>query len=39
MEWPKLGGEPLKERYGVIQPIANYPVETAPKEEPGGIYQ
>jgi hypothetical protein len=39
MEWPKLGGEPLKERYGVIQPIANYPIDTAPKEEPGGIYQ
>jgi polyphosphate kinase 2 (PPK2 family) len=39
MEWPKLDGEPLKERYGVIEPIANYPIETAPKEEPGGIYQ
>lgn len=24
--WPKLGHEPLKERYNVLQPIANYPV-------------
>ena len=25
--WPPLGSEPLKERYGVLQPIPNYPVE------------
>src|SRR6188508_3732522 len=36
MEWPALAAEPLKERYGVIQPIPNYPIETAPKEEGGG---
>jgi polyphosphate kinase len=25
--WPPLGHEPLKERYGVLRPISNYPVE------------
>lgn len=25
--WPALGHEPLKERYHVLQPIANYPVD------------
>jgi polyphosphate kinase len=25
--WPTLPGEPLKERYNVLQPIANYPIE------------
>lgn len=25
--WPALGHEPLKERYNVLQPIANYPVD------------
>ena len=24
--WPPLGHEPLKERFGVLQPISNYPV-------------
>jgi polyphosphate kinase 2 len=27
--WPPLGHEPLKERFGVLQPISNYPVEHA----------
>jgi hypothetical protein len=25
--WPPLGHEPRKERYGVLRPIANYPVD------------
>ena len=29
IEWSPLGHEPLKERFGVLQPIADYPVETA----------
>jgi polyphosphate kinase 2 len=35
MEWPPLPGEPLKERYGVIQPIPAYPIQSAPREEDG----
>jgi hypothetical protein len=35
MEWPPLTGEPLKERYRVIEPIPAYPVESAPREEDG----
>jgi len=31
--WPPLGHEPLKERYGVLQPIPAYPVEV--EEEKG----
>ena len=31
--WPPLGHEPLKERYGVLQPIPAYPVEA--EEEKG----
>ena len=26
IDWPPLGHAPLKERYGVLRPIANYPV-------------
>jgi hypothetical protein len=29
--WPPLDHEPLKERYGVLQPIPNYPVPRAEK--------
>ena len=29
IEWPPLAHEPLKERYGVLQPIADYPVDEA----------
>jgi polyphosphate kinase 2 len=32
IDWPPLKGKPLKERYGVLQPITAYPVETAPRE-------
>jgi polyphosphate kinase 2 len=37
IEWPPLPGEPIKERYGVLQPIANYPIESAPREQAGGF--
>jgi len=26
IRWPKLAHEPRKERFGVLQPISNYPV-------------
>ncbi len=32
IQWPPLNGEPLKEQYGVLQPIPGYPVDTAPRE-------
>ena len=35
--WPPLEGEPMRERFGVLQPIANYAVATAPREEAGGF--
>ena len=35
--WPPLDGEPMTERYGMLQPIANYPTATAPREEAGGF--
>jgi polyphosphate kinase 2 (PPK2 family) len=27
IDWPSLPGEPLKERYGMLRPLADYPVE------------
>ncbi len=38
IDWPPLEGEPLKERYGVLKPIAPYRIEDAPREV-GGVYQ
>jgi polyphosphate kinase 2 (PPK2 family) len=35
MEWPPLSGEPLRERYGVIQPVPAYPIASAPREPDG----
>jgi polyphosphate kinase 2 len=35
IEWPPLDGEPRKERYRLLQPISNYPIETAPREVAG----
>jgi polyphosphate kinase 2 len=35
IEWPPLEGEPMKERYRLLQPISNYPIETAPREVAG----
>lgn len=35
LEWPPLSDEPLKERYGVLDPIPAYPVETAPRDTTG----
>jgi polyphosphate kinase 2 len=32
MAWPPLGGEPLKERFGVLQPLEDYPIEERLKE-------
>ncbi|HJU76712.1 MAG TPA: polyphosphate kinase 2 [Sphingomicrobium sp.] len=32
IDWPPLDHEPLKERYGTLQPIAPYPVAEAPRE-------
>ena len=31
IEWPPLGHAPLKERFGVLQPIPNYPIPLAEK--------
>jgi len=31
IEWPPLGHSPLKERFGVLQPIPNYPIPLAEK--------
>ena len=33
--WPALGHEPLREHYGVLQPIASYPI--APGTTDGGV--
>jgi polyphosphate kinase 2 len=35
IDWPDLAGEPLEERYGVIEPIPAYPIATAPREGEG----
>ena len=39
IDWPKLDAEPMKESYGALRPIDNYPVNSAPREEAGGIFQ
>jgi hypothetical protein len=33
--WPPLGHEPLKERFGVLKPIPNYPVHERKHEHHG----
>ena len=38
ISWPPLEGEPMKERYGALHPIADYPIETAPRDAEGGLY-
>ena len=35
LDWPPLSGEPLKERYGVLKPIALYDLATAPRDSTG----
>jgi len=35
MEWPDLSGEPLKERYRVLQPLPPYDIATAPRDATG----
>ena len=36
IDWPSLPGEPLKERYGLLEPLPAYPVETAPRDFDAG---
>ncbi len=38
IDWPPLAREPLKESYGVLDPIPAYPIATAPREEAGELY-
>ena len=38
IHWPALDGEPLTERYSVLQPISVYPVESAPRDADGDLY-
>jgi len=38
INWPPLEVEPLKERYGVLQPLPAYPIESAPRDLEGGLY-
>lgn len=40
IEWPSLPGEPLKESYNLLRPLADYPIDSAPREEqePGGMF-
>ena len=37
LDWPPLSDEPLKERYGVLRPIPEYPIESAPRDVEGGL--